>query len=632
MRERSVLTRDDSPVTDAEIAAGHAAVGYVNGLIQGPAGPTTQRTLEQSIQSGERRLGRFRRFLATLGNPQDGLRCVHVGGTSGKGSVAAKLAAGLSAAGLRTGLHCTPYLQTAIEKFECDGRLARPSELVELVDWIRPYVDRFAATDPDGPPTYGMVWVALTLEYFRRAGVDIAVMEVGAGGRFDLTNVVQPRSGADYQRGSRSPQEPGRHAGNRGLAQGRHLQGRCRRHVRTAPAAGPATSTRRRGRRESTSGGSAAGRRRLSFAQQQPGRGGAGGHRHGSPAHARGQARGRPGTSGRPLRTHARSPPSTWMAPTTVTKRSALGRVIAGAGLAPPASRPDRYGRLSRRLGSAAAAPAPPRLLGSHRAAGLPEAGPTRQPARRRGRQTRSGAHRPGPRTPTMRCKRRWRWPATMARSSPAVRSTSPATCAPPGIPRSPSSANAPCGPGSARTGRTDAPRWPILTHRPDARPAAMDEPDDEGLIYTLEEATQLLPEVRRIVGRLQRVWIDAGSERRGFEAAQTSSHRPRRGQPGAPGAGRRPLGRAAPRGLAQVAQHRTARPRHRPHRLPLRDRGRRRLPLLAPRRRRHRLLAHPRRRLRQPQTPASRRLSERDPRREGMAWCHRPFLVGEAV
>lgn len=192
MPEASVLARDDAPVTDNEIAAGHAAVGYVNGLIQGPAGPTTPRTLEQSIQAGERRLARFRRFLDTLGNPQDGLRCVHVGGTSGKGSVAAKLAAGLSASGLRTGLHCTPYLQTALEKFVCDGQLARPSELVDLVDWIRPYVDRFAATDPDGQPTYGMVWVALTLEYFARARVDIAVMEVGAGGRFDLSNVISP--------------------------------------------------------------------------------------------------------------------------------------------------------------------------------------------------------------------------------------------------------------------------------------------------------------------------------------------------------------------------------------------------------------------------------------------------------
>lgn len=192
MRDTPVLTSDDSPVTDAEIAAGHAAVGYVNGLIRGPAGPTTPRTLEQSIQAGERRLARFRRFLAILGNPQDGLRCVHVGGTSGKGSVAAKVAAGLSAAGLRTGLHCTPYLQTALEKFDCDGQLARPSEMVDLVDWIRPHVDSFTATDPDGPPTYGMVWVALTLEYFVRARVDIAVMEVGAGGRFDLTNVVIP--------------------------------------------------------------------------------------------------------------------------------------------------------------------------------------------------------------------------------------------------------------------------------------------------------------------------------------------------------------------------------------------------------------------------------------------------------
>ena len=192
MRDAPVLTGDDSPVTDAEIAAGHTAVGYVNGLIRGPAGPTTPRTLEQSIQAGERRLARFRRFLSTLGNPQDGLRCVHVGGTSGKGSVAAKVAAGLSASGLRTGLHCTPYLQTALEKFDCDGQLARPSEMVDLVDWIRPHVDRFAATDPDGPPTYGMVWVALTLEYFVRARVDIAVMEVGAGGRFDLSNVVNP--------------------------------------------------------------------------------------------------------------------------------------------------------------------------------------------------------------------------------------------------------------------------------------------------------------------------------------------------------------------------------------------------------------------------------------------------------
>ena len=83
------------------------------------------------------------------------------------------MAAGLSAAGLRTGLHCTPYLQTALEKLDCDGQLARPAELVDLVEWIRPHVDAFAAVDPDGGATYGMVWVALTFEHFRRKAVDM---------------------------------------------------------------------------------------------------------------------------------------------------------------------------------------------------------------------------------------------------------------------------------------------------------------------------------------------------------------------------------------------------------------------------------------------------------------------------
>ena len=179
-------------VDDAELEAGRAAARYINSLISGPASPTMPRTRQQSVVVGERRLARFRRFLTRLGNPQDAVRYVHVGGTSGKGSVAAKVAAGLTASGLITGLHCTPYLQTVLEKFECDGCLARPAELAELVGWIRPHVDDFETEDPDGRPTYGMVCVALTLEFFRRRGVDIAVMEVGAGGRFDLTNVVKP--------------------------------------------------------------------------------------------------------------------------------------------------------------------------------------------------------------------------------------------------------------------------------------------------------------------------------------------------------------------------------------------------------------------------------------------------------
>ncbi|MBM4437542.1 MAG: bifunctional folylpolyglutamate synthase/dihydrofolate synthase, partial [Actinobacteria bacterium] len=180
------------PVSDEEIATGERAAAYVNDLIQGPALPERARSWQENVALGTLRLARMRRFLERVGNPHAGLRIVHVGGTSGKGSVAAKVAAGLTAAGYRTGLHVSPYLQTPLEKFVLDGRLGRPRELVDLVAWIRPHVDAFARADRDGAPTYGMVWVALTFEYFRRAATDVLVLEVGAGGRFDLTNVVHP--------------------------------------------------------------------------------------------------------------------------------------------------------------------------------------------------------------------------------------------------------------------------------------------------------------------------------------------------------------------------------------------------------------------------------------------------------
>lgn len=176
-------------VDQQELAAGLEAAAYINGLIRGPAGPTQPRPHSDQRRRGRERLVRMRRFLDELGNPQAGLPVVLVAGTSGKGSVAVKVAEGLRAAGYSTGLHVTPYLQTPLEKFWLDGRLARPGELADLAAWVRPVVER---ADPLQPPTYGMVWVALTFEYFRRARVDALVLEVGAGGRFDLTNVCDP--------------------------------------------------------------------------------------------------------------------------------------------------------------------------------------------------------------------------------------------------------------------------------------------------------------------------------------------------------------------------------------------------------------------------------------------------------
>src|SRR5436305_7397568 len=88
----------------------------------------------------ELRLARMRRLLRQLGDPQDALKIVHVAGTKGKGSTAAMLAAALTAAGVRTGLFCSPHLHRLEERFTVDGQEAAPEDLVALTEAVRPAV------------------------------------------------------------------------------------------------------------------------------------------------------------------------------------------------------------------------------------------------------------------------------------------------------------------------------------------------------------------------------------------------------------------------------------------------------------------------------------------------------------
>ena len=134
----------------------------------------------------------MRALLLALGEPQRGYPIAHIAGTSGKGSVSAMVAAVSGAAGLRVGVHMTPYLQSPLEKLAVGERLATPEEFVELVAWIRSRLEALEGDDPDFAPRYGSAWVALTFEFFRRRQVDLTVLEAGVGGRFDLTNVVLP--------------------------------------------------------------------------------------------------------------------------------------------------------------------------------------------------------------------------------------------------------------------------------------------------------------------------------------------------------------------------------------------------------------------------------------------------------
>ncbi|MDR7539939.1 MAG: Mur ligase family protein, partial [Armatimonadota bacterium] len=140
----------------------------------------------------ETNLARARRLLARLGHPERSLTTVLVAGTKGKGSTAAMLAAVETAAGRRVGLYTKPHLVDYRERIQVDGGLIAPQDLAGLVDEVRPAVEA-GASDPEGVPTYFEASVALALLYFHRCRVDLAVLEVGMGGRLDATNACNPR-------------------------------------------------------------------------------------------------------------------------------------------------------------------------------------------------------------------------------------------------------------------------------------------------------------------------------------------------------------------------------------------------------------------------------------------------------
>lgn len=168
---------------------------YVLGLISGPVTPPPETPLEEIRQRAGERLARLRAFLAFLGNPHEQYRTIHIGGTSGKGSTTQLVAAILTAAGYRTGAHVSPYLQVGTEKLQIDGQLASAERYAALVEALRAKVEEWVALGHE-QPKYGEFWVAMTFVYFAEERVDYGVIEVGAGGRFDLTNVLNPQAAA----------------------------------------------------------------------------------------------------------------------------------------------------------------------------------------------------------------------------------------------------------------------------------------------------------------------------------------------------------------------------------------------------------------------------------------------------
>jgi dihydrofolate synthase/folylpolyglutamate synthase len=128
-----------------------------------------------------------------LGRPDRTFKCVHIAGTNGKGSVTAMVDAALRAAGHRSARYTSPHLIDLSERFAVDGHPIAHDALVRAVADVRDVVECLRAEGTlSVQPTFFEVTTAVGFELFRRAGVDIAVVEVGLGGRLDATNVVSP--------------------------------------------------------------------------------------------------------------------------------------------------------------------------------------------------------------------------------------------------------------------------------------------------------------------------------------------------------------------------------------------------------------------------------------------------------
>lgn len=133
-------------------------------------------------------LARIKRLLADMGNPQKAFRCVHIAGTKGKGSTATMLAAMLQNNGLRVGLYTSPHINHVRERIMVNGDMISEGSLAKLMAQVAAIVGRYKSDSP----SYFEILTAVAFQYFKDKKVDIAVIEVGLGGRFDATNVVRP--------------------------------------------------------------------------------------------------------------------------------------------------------------------------------------------------------------------------------------------------------------------------------------------------------------------------------------------------------------------------------------------------------------------------------------------------------
>lgn len=134
-------------------------------------------------------LDRIKILLERLENPEKSLRCIHVAGTNGKGTVCSFLASVLKQSGYKTGLYTSPYIVNFRERIRIDGEMISETDLEEVTDIVRNQIEKLRSEDIT--ITEFEAVTAAAFLYYKNQGCDFVVLETGLGGRFDATNVIE---------------------------------------------------------------------------------------------------------------------------------------------------------------------------------------------------------------------------------------------------------------------------------------------------------------------------------------------------------------------------------------------------------------------------------------------------------
>jgi len=163
------------------------AVQYLNGFLD--------RERDTAYDYSDVKLERMEALLQRLGNPHQGLKCIHIAGTKGKGSTCAFIFSILKEAGYKVGLYTSPHLVDLKERVkisyhdemnEIRERIIQQDEVASLIEIIQPEADAIPGL------TFFEIYTAMAFLFFAKQNVDFAVLETGLGGRLDATNVVKP--------------------------------------------------------------------------------------------------------------------------------------------------------------------------------------------------------------------------------------------------------------------------------------------------------------------------------------------------------------------------------------------------------------------------------------------------------